>query len=55
MCFMFGASEEQVRRMLGLTGAKHDEALTGAEETPVSAVTSPQAWHSISVCVDPPP
>jgi hypothetical protein len=55
MCFMFGASEEQVRHMLGLTEAMDDEALTGAGEAPVSAVVSPHAWHSIRVCVDPPP
>ncbi|WP_167978168.1 hypothetical protein [Lentzea indica] len=54
MCFMFGASKEHVHRMLGLTDdAKHDEALTGVEETPVSEPI--HAWHSMSICVDPPP
>jgi hypothetical protein len=55
MCFMFGASEEQVRHMLGLIEARHDDTLTGAGEAPVSAAASSQAWHSISVCADPPP
>jgi hypothetical protein len=35
MCFMFGASKEQVHRALGLTGeAEHEQ--TGVDETPVS-------------------
>jgi hypothetical protein len=48
---MFGASEEQVRRVLGLED----------EDGPGRVTNSPQpgpdrhAWHSISVCSDPPP
>ena len=43
MCFMFGASKEQVHRMLGLVDeAEHDE-LTGVEETPVS-VPAAEDW-----------
>jgi hypothetical protein len=35
MCFMFGASKEQVHRALGLTGEAEHE-LTDVDETPVS-------------------
>ncbi|WP_158102966.1 hypothetical protein [Lentzea kentuckyensis] len=36
MCFMFGASEEQKLRALGLTGEAEHQELTGVGETPVS-------------------
>ncbi|MDX8031075.1 hypothetical protein SK803_12680 [Lentzea sp. BCCO 10_0856] len=42
MCFMFGASEEQVHRALGLIEAEHEEP-TGVEKTPVT-VPAAEDW-----------
>lgn len=43
MCFMFGASEEQKRRALGLTGEAEHEELAGVGEPPVS-VPAAEDW-----------
>lgn len=43
MCFMFGASEEQKHRALGLTGEAEHQEPTGVDETPVS-VPAAEDW-----------
>lgn len=43
MCFMFGASKEQVHRVLGLTDEAEHQELTGVGETPVS-VPAAEDW-----------
>ncbi|MFI6097028.1 hypothetical protein ACIA8G_15810 [Lentzea sp. NPDC051213] len=43
MCFMFGASREQVHRMLGLVDEAEHEEPACVEETPVS-VPAAEDW-----------
>lgn len=42
MCFMFGASKEQVHRALGLT-EEAEHGVSGVDETPVS-VPAAEDW-----------
>lgn len=54
---MFGASKEQVRRVLGLLDEDEDEDEDGPGGVTRSPPPGPDrhAWHSISACSDPPP